>query len=161
MANKQQQMQHLIGMYIEETGKTEVDMKEVAKFAVERVGWQLATPESPLDRLAKEFSRAAREVMRHDKDTGKPYRAYHAISVPQGRTQLHLWIDIDKAPRKPMLKSLIKRREQMVGDGLQLTFDANHWNSIHPEEDPIVIPMDFTEDIQWRLNAPDEDQEAI
>lgn len=161
MANKQQQMQHLIKMYKEETGKTEVDMKEVAKFAVERVGWQLATPETPLDRLAKEFSRAAREVMRHDKTTGKPYRAYHAISVTQGRTQLHLWIDIDEAPRKPMRKSLIARREQMVGDGLQLTFDANHWNSIHPNEEPIIIPMDFTEDIQWRLNAPDEDQEVI
>jgi len=38
----------------------------------------------------------------------------------------------------------------MVGDGLQLTFDMDHWNAIHPDEEPIEIPLDFTDDIKWR-----------
>ena len=59
-----------------------------------------------------------------------------------------------------MVKSLFTRREQMIGDGLQLTFDADHWNTIHDDEEPIVVPMDFTDDIQWRKNAPDEDEKA-
>ena len=53
-------------------------------------------------------------------------------------------------------KNLIMRREQMVNDGLQLTLDADHWNRINPKEDPIRIPLDFTEDIEERKNAPDE-----
>lgn len=155
MSTKNHQMQNLIRFYKDETGKTEIDMKEVAKFAVSK-GWKLPQPVSALDRLAKEFSQAAREEVRHDHETGRPYRANHSLVVKQGGEQLHLWIDIDEAPRAPMRKSLIARREQMVGDGLQLTFDADHWNSIHPEEEPIVIPMDFTEDIEERKNAPEE-----
>ena len=66
------------------------------------------------------------------------------------------WIDIDEAPRAPVYKSLQARREQMVGDGLQLTLDADHWNSIHMDEKPIVMEMDFGPDIEWRKNGADE-----
>jgi hypothetical protein len=159
MATKHQKMQRLIHYYKDQTGKTEIDMKEVAKFAVAK-GWPLPTPAKPLDLLAKEFSQAAREEMRYDKKTGKPYRANHALPIMQGEQQLHLWIDIDEAPRKPMLKSLILRREQMVNDGLQLSLDTDHWNSIHQDEEPINIPMDFTDDILWRKNAPEELKKA-
>ncbi len=159
MRTKQQEMQSLIRYYKEQTGKTEVDMKEVAKFAVDKMGWKLPAPSDPFDRLAKEFTQAAREEIRYDKKTGKPYRANHAILQRQGDDQLHLWIDIDEAPRKPMYKSLVMRREQMVGDGLQLTLDADHWNNIHPGEEPIIVPMDFTDDITWRKNAPEEKPE--
>jgi hypothetical protein len=69
-------------------------------------------------------------------------------------------VDIDEAPRFPMFKSLQKRREQMVGDGFQLTIDAEYWNGIHPDDDPIIIEMDIGPDVEWRKNAPDEDNEA-
>ena len=49
----------------------------------------------------------------------------------------------------------------MVDDGLRLTYDADHWNNIHPKEEPLTIPMDFTEDIVERKNAPDERRKAI
>jgi len=132
---------------------------EFAKFAHER-GWPLPKPKDPFDMLAKEFTQAARQEFRRDARTGKPYRANHALPVNQGGTQLTLWIDIDEAPRHQMQKSLINRREQMVGDGVQLSLDADHWNSIHENEEPIDIPMDLTDDIEWRKNAPDEDGEA-
>ena len=48
----------------------------------------------------------------------------------------------------------------MVGDGLQLSLDADHWNNIHDGEEPIEIPMDLTDDIEWRKNAPDDESEA-
>ncbi len=160
MANKNQEMQRLIRYYKDETGKKEVEMHEVAKFAVGK-GWKLPTPVSALDLLAKQFSQAAREEIRKDKKTGRPYRANHALLTKQGNIQLTFWIDIDEATRKQMHKSLINRREQMIGDGLQLTLDADHWNSIHEDEDPIQIPMDFTEDIEERKSAPsDEEREA-
>lgn len=71
-----------------------------------------------------------------------------------------MWVDIDEAPRGKMVKSLVQRREQMVGDGLQLTLDAMHWNSIHPDDEPINLPMDFTDDIEWRIDSPDEVEKA-
>jgi hypothetical protein len=159
MATKHQEMQRLIRYYKDETKKTEINMHEVAQFAVGK-GWPLPRPIAALDRLAKEFSEAAREEIRHDKKTGKPYRANHAVIAGYGAKQLTLWVDIDEAPRKPMLKSLVQRREQMVGDGLQLTLDAMHWNNIHPNEEPIKLPLDLTDDVQWRLNAPDEGEKA-
>lgn len=59
-----------------------------------------------------------------------------------------------------MHKSLVNRREQMVGDGLQLTLDADHWNQINPNEEPIQLPLDFTQDVEWRKNALQADREA-
>jgi hypothetical protein len=159
MATKHQEMQRLIRLYKDETGKKEVNMHDVAQFAVDK-GWPLPRPIAALDRLAKEFSQAAREEVRHDRKTGKPYRANHAVTEGYGTRQMTLWVDIDEAPRKPMLKSLVQRREQMVGDGLQLTLDALHWNNINPTEEPINLPLDLTDDVEWRMNAPDDDQKA-
>lgn len=59
-----------------------------------------------------------------------------------------------------MHKSLIMRREQMVADGLQLTLDAEHWNRMHSDEEPIQLPLDLGPDVEWRKNGPDEMQKA-
>lgn len=56
-----------------------------------------------------------------------------------------------------MDKSLKVRREQMVGDALQLTLDANHWNSVNPDQEPLQVELDFADDVAWRLNAPAEE----
>lgn len=154
---KKQEMQRLIHHYKEVTGKTEVSMHEIARFAVSK-GWPLPSPIDPIERLAKDFSEAARAEIRYDKTTGKPYRANHAFSVSRDGKQLSLWIDIDEAARTPMLKSAVQRREQMVGDALQLSFDLDHWNSMHPDEEPIALPLDLTDDVEWRKNAPDEEE---
>lgn len=159
MSNKSERLQSLIRYYKRETGRTEVNMHDVAIFARSK-GYTMPTPKSELDLLAKELSQAAREEIRHDQNTGKPYRVNHAYKLLSGSGQTTLWVDIDDAPRGPMWKSLVNRREQMVGDGLQLTLDANHWNSVNQDEEPIKMQLDFTEDIEWRLNAPDEDEMA-
>ena len=157
--SKKGEMQRLIRAYKDETGEREVDMHKVAKWAAGK-GWPLPRPRDPLDILAQQFSDAARVETRRDTKTGRPYRANHSFPVTQGGQQLHLWIDIDEAPRGPMLKSAVTRREQMVGDGLQLSLDLMHWNSINPKETPIELPMDLTFDIELRLHAPDEGDEA-
>lgn len=157
MSTKLHEMQRLIRYYKDETKQTEINMRDVVKFAISRRLLKIPPPTDPIDRLAREFAQAAREEVRYDKKTGKPYRANLPIPGPPG-TQLHLWtwVDIDEAPRKHVVKNLIMRRERMVGDGLQLTLDADHWNNVHPDEEPIVIPLDFTDDIMWRKNAPEE-----
>jgi hypothetical protein len=129
--------------------------KPFVALAVRR-GYKPPSSPSSLDLLARELSRVAREQHKTDELTGRPYRVYHAYKQAQGDRQLTLWIDIDTAPRGKMHKSLQMRREQMVGDGFQLTLDADHWNGRHPSEEPIDIPLDFTEDVAERKNVPDE-----
>ena len=160
MASKILKMQKFIRFYKEQTGLKEADMREVAKLAAKR-GWPLPKPIDPIDRLAREFADAAKEEIRHDNGTSKPYRANHVVWVRQGDHQLPLYIDIDEDhPRKVILKSLMNRREQTVSDMVQLAFDADHWNAMHPDEEPIVIPTDLTDDVAWRRNAPEEEEEA-
>ncbi len=57
-----------------------------------------------------------------------------------------------------MRASLVMRREQMVDDGLQLTFDYEHWNSIRSPEEHIELPMDLSFDIALRRAAMDDDE---
>ena len=160
MASAIQARQRFLHYYKEQTGKKEIDMHDVARFA-EKMGWTLPVPPQPIDLLAKLFSDAAREEMRVDKKTKRPYRANLAVMqrLPSGK-QLGLWIDTDEAPRHKMVKALHLYREQMVGEAVVGTNTADHWNSIHPTQRAIEFPTDLTDDVQWRLNAPDEDQRA-
>jgi hypothetical protein len=145
---KNEERQQLVRLYRDETGETDVDMHKVAIWAVNK-GYPLPKPASAIEILAQQFTDAIRVEYRTDKTTGRAYRVNHAY-VPEGQTAF--WFDIDdpETTRKKMQISLINRREQMVSDGLQLTFDADHWNAMHPEEKPIKIPLDFTEDIDER-----------
>lgn len=153
-------MQSIIKKYREENSIDSVDMHEVAKYAA-KMGWPLPTPKTALERLAEQFSSAAREEIRRDEVTGRPYRANLAVTTWQGSQQLTLWTDIDVAPRQVAHKSFQQRREQMVGDAVQLTFDVMHWNRINEHEEAIVMPMDFNDDVDWRINAPSEDEKAV
>jgi hypothetical protein len=145
---KHRDLMYILRQYKKETGETDVDMKRVAVYAAE-MGIRLPHAPSQIDMLAAEFAQAAREETKIDAKTGQPYRVNHAIKLGQ----LTFWIDIDEAPRGKMQLSLTFRREMMVSDGLQLTLDANHWNNIHPSEEPLQIPLDFTDDVQWRRNG--------
>lgn len=144
MATKSQQYQKLFRLYKDETGEKEVDNKAVAEWMIKR-GVKPPTPKTAIELLASEISSALREETRYDSKTGRPYRANHAVPTEQGV----LWIDIDENPsRSVMQKSLMKRRQQMVADGLHLTLDADHWNSANPNQEPIQIPLDFELDVE-------------
>jgi hypothetical protein len=158
MATRHELMQRLIRAYRQDRKVKDVDMHDVAQYAVAN-GWRLPRPPSPIEMLAKEFSVAAREEVRYDNKTNRPYRANHYFTVTQNGKQLHLWLDIDDAaPREKMILCVNKRREQMIGDGLQLTLDVEHWNTINPKVEPIQVELDLTDEVEWRKNAPDEDE---
>src|SRR5258708_21934264 len=130
---KKQEMQALIRHYRDKTGQQSVNMHDVARYAAS-LGWELPKPKSAEDRLAEQFSGAAREEVRKDSATGRPYRANLAVTVHQSGEQFTLWTDIDEAPRHIAQKAFVQRREQMVGDAVQLSFDVEHWNRINPAD---------------------------
>ena len=158
--SKKKDMQRLIRHYKDETGEFEVDMKKVARFA-ELKGWKMPVPKDPIDVLAQELSRAARDEVDYNDETGRPYRVNHAVIQKQGQQSFFVWVDINSAPRSIMLKSFNLRREQMVGDGTQLSYDQDHWNSIHPEEEPIQLEMDLTLDVEIRKHSADAADEEV
>ncbi len=159
MVTKKVMMQRLIRLYREKTGDTSVDMHDVAKFAASK-GWELPKPKSAIDRLAEQFSAAAREEVRQDEVTGRPYRANMAVTQWIGGQQSTLWTDIDEAPRPVAHKALKQRREQMVGDALHLSYDVEHWNRVNPTELPIQMPLDFTDDVAERMAMDQDGQQA-
>ncbi len=157
--SKTKDMQRLIRAYKDEKKEVALDMEKVAMWAAGK-GWPLPKPKSPIELLAKQLADAAREQTERDPKTGRPYRLYHAFPQKIGE-QLHFfYYDIHEATRPVMLRSAVNRREQMVSDGVQLTLDLNYWNSINPDKEKINLPMDLTLDIEWRLNTPEDDEEA-
>ena len=157
MSQRKKEMQFIIAEFEEKTGKVDFDMRDVVEYAKSK-GWPVPPPISGEERLAKEFSQAAREETRQDIKTGRPYRVYHAFK-PDGKGQgIFYWFNIDdeKAPRKFMVKSARMYRKKMVGEAVQLTLDLDHWNNVHPDEEPIKMPLDFQPDVDWRLNGSEE-----
>lgn len=160
MATKHQDMQRAIHHYRQVTGKTEVELQDVARFAVEKLGWKLPEPVDPLDRLAREMARAAREETRIDRDTGRPYRVNHAIPTIVNGQQRFSWGDLDQMPRSRAQKAFQHRREQMVGDATMLVFDVDHWNAKNSIESPLQVNLDFGMDVELRKHAADEADEV-
>ncbi len=79
-------MQNMMRLYRSETNKDEIDMHELAVWAIGR-GWPMPRPLSPVEMLASQFAQAAREEIKKDAKTGHPYRVNHAVSttLPDGR----------------------------------------------------------------------------
>ena len=48
----------------------------------------------------------------------------------------------------------------MIGEAVQMTLTADHWNRKNPGEEPINMELDFGPDVTWRLAGPNEDEEA-
>lgn len=147
---KHHELQWLMDQYRNENGQADIQPRALALYA-ERIGWVLPQPKDPLDILTERLSQLLRTETRIDKKSGRPYRANHNYRLGQ----LTFWFDIDDptVTREKMQISLKNRRDQMIDDGMQLTFDADHWNTIHPIEAPIVPVMDFTDDINERKAA--------
>jgi hypothetical protein len=100
--------------------------------------------------------------LRHDKKTKRPYRAALSIrkTLPGGK-QLHLWIDTDIEHRRHiMVKALNRYREQMVGEAVMGSNTADHWSSINPNQKRIEFQTDLGPDVEWRRNAPPEEEKV-
>ncbi len=145
MATYTEGLQKIWKQFEEEGNTVPVTALEVANWAIRRGLWK-ARPEDIAKRCAEDLARAAREEYRTDK-YGRRYRVRHSAMVKEGGVQLHLWADIDKAPRKHMVSAFSQRRRQIVGDCHQLKVDVDHYNNINSNGLPIQMVFDFTEDL--------------
>lgn len=151
---RNEQLQALIKRYKAETGEKSIDLDRVADWAIAR-GAVMPKPRTAREMFAAQLADAARAEYRVDAKTGLSYRANHAIRqrLRDGRQSV-LWVDMEDATRPQMLYSLSSRRQQMVGDAVHLKIDELIWNGKHPDEQQIQLDMDFTYDVEERLNSP-------
>lgn len=156
MSTQNEKMRQFTVWYKQKYKKTAVTMAEVTREAI-AMGWKLPAPISGEERLAQRFAAAQREEIRYDKATKEPYRGNLALTEKmKDGTQLALWVDTDEATRSQMVMALHKYREQMLGEAMIGTNTAEHWNRMHPEQQPLPFPTDLADEIQWRKNAPNE-----
>ena len=151
---RNERLQGLIRLYKEETRNKVVDMEAIADWALRR-GVSMPKPKTPKELFAAQLADAARAEFRTDAKTGWSYRANHAMrqTDAEGR-QFTLWFDLHDATRPQMVTSLQSRRAQMVGDAVHLKIDEMIWNSRNPDQKPIQSIIDFTDDVDERLNSP-------
>lgn len=107
----------------------------------------------PYDVLAGQMANALREEYQTD-SKGRRYRVNHAVRATKGGVQYTFWAIMNYAPHDHMQRAFAWRRDQIVGDCLQLKTDVDAYNEMnqgsHPE---IQLVLDFTDDVAERRAA--------
>jgi hypothetical protein len=89
-----------------------------------------------------------REQVRTDKD-GRHYRAFiPAKSKGKDGFPLFMWADIDVAPRNHVEKGIQGERRSIANDCFALAMKVDHYNAMHPKEEPLQVVFNFEEDIE-------------
>ena len=79
---------------------------------------------------------------------GRRVRAKHVARVKRDNTQLYLWADIRTADLEHMQVAFQQRRQQIVGDCLQLKTDVDSYNDNSKASPPSQLVLDFTHDVE-------------
>ena len=136
--------------------KYETERKHKPTSAREAVNWAISEgllelPEvDPYDILAGQMSQALRDEYKTDSQ-GRRYRVNHAVRVTKSGVQYTFWGVMGFASHEHMEKAFAQRREQIIGDNLQLKTDVDVYNDLNRGKRPAVqIVMDYTEDVAER-----------
>jgi len=158
MASYHLQMQDIFRKYQEEVSPDPVDLRVVGAWALEKRLWA-PRPVDVQSRFAADMADALREEYRIDK-ANRHYRSKLAVTITKDGRQGSLWADIDTSPRPHVIKSVGQRRRQVVGDCVQLRMDVDHYNGGHPDEEQILLELNFTDDVAEALIGAGIDDKA-
>jgi hypothetical protein len=103
----------------------------------------------PRDVLAEQMARALREEYATDAK-GRRYRVNHAMRITKNGVQLTMWGILGYAHHSHMQRAFTQRREQVVGDLVQLHIDVEVYTEMTPHESQIRLILDFTDDVAER-----------
>jgi len=154
MATYNEQLQKVWHQYEAENGSVPATARDAVAWGVAK-GMIDAPKVDPLDKLASDMSTALRQEYATD-PKGRRYRVNHAVRTSKGGVQYTLWAIMNDAPREYMQKAFIQRREQIVGDCVQLDTDVGAYNTMRKDEKPIQIVLDFTNDVEERKLGEEE-----
>jgi hypothetical protein len=145
MTTKAEHFQNVWHAYIREKGGEPAELRDLAKWAVSK-GHADIPKIDPYDVLADDFARALRSETRTD-SSGRTYRMNHAARKRDGGGQRTFWATIDYAPRPHMEMAFAQRRNQIVGECIQLKTDVDVFNQRHPTEPKVQLSLNFEDDV--------------
>ncbi len=151
MPTQTDELQALWRRYEHEHNHEPTSAREVVEWAVDQGLLELPIID-PLDVLAGQMSRALREEYATDVE-GRRYRKNHAVRVTKNGVQTTFWGIMGFAHRSHMERAFNQRREQVIGDCLQLQIDVEAYNAMNPSEKPIQLVLDFTDDVAEKRAA--------
>lgn len=122
--------------------------RDVIDWAVRERGLQLPRVD-PRDVLAERMSKHLREEYATDAK-GRRYRKNHAIRVTKDGVQTTMWGIMGFAPHAHMQRAFTQRREQVIGDLVQLDVDVEVYNETIPKDKQIQLVLDFKDDVAER-----------
>lgn len=158
MGTYTEELQRFWGLYREAGHQDSPTAKDVASWAYEQGLWKPRVSDV-VEVLAEDLARAWRED--YDTDAkGRRYRKKHPVRVTKDGRQLYLWEDMDTAPREHMQMAFAQRRQQIVGDCVQLRVDVDAYNDKNPSEKPLQLVLDFEDDVAEHFLGDDEDWAA-
>ena len=133
--------------YHEEKDATEpTDLRELATWAISKKMWA-PRPIDVTAGFAREMADVLREQTRTDKD-GREYRAFiPAKTKGSDGLPLFKWADIDVAPRAHVEKGIQGERRQIANDCFALAMKVDHYNAVHPKDEPLQVIFNFEEDV--------------
>lgn len=134
-------MQELVEEYRASGGTWPASPRDLASWAIKTKRWEFVES-TALQVCAEHFAQAMREEYITD-EHGRRVRAKHAVR----KGQTTFWDDIRTAPREHMEVSLQQRRNGILSDCRQLKTDADSWNDGNPDQLPIPLVFDFTNDL--------------
>jgi hypothetical protein len=146
---KTELLQSIWRRYQNENDHEPIGTRQVVDWAVQKGLLELPRVD-PYDVLASQMAKALREETSVDKH-GRIYRVNHSARINKDGTQMTFWAIMGYANREHMEKSFAQRREQIVGECLSLKSDIDVYNEKHPNDNPIQLELDFTEDVSERL----------
>lgn len=149
MATKTEQLQQIWHKYDAEREHKPTSAREAVEWAVAEGILELPKVDA-YDVLAGQMSQALREE--YDTDTqGRRYRVNHAARVTKAGVQYTFWAAMGFAPHDHMERAFAQRRDQIIGDNLQLKIDVDVYNDLNKGKRPEVqLVLDYTDDVAER-----------
>jgi len=150
MATKNERLQRIWHNYDAQKDHRPTSAREAVYWAVAEGFLELPYID-PYDELASQMSSALRDEYQTD-EKGRRYRINHAVRVSNAGVQQTFWAVMGFAPHEHMERAFTQRREQIVGDNLQLKTDVDVYNDLNRGKRPEVqLILDYTDDVAERI----------
>ena len=148
MVKYKESLQNTWHLYEKRHGSVPVTARDAVLWGVSQ-GLIEAPEFDPYAKLAEDMATALREEYAIDAK-GRRYRVNHAVRVTKAGVQYTFWAIMKDAPREHMQKAFIQRRDQIVGDCVQLATDVESYNDMKSDQPQIPMLFDFRDDVEER-----------
>jgi hypothetical protein len=149
MTTKNERLQQVWHRYDSDHVHLPTSARQAAEWAVAEGLLELPKID-PYDALAEDMAQALRLETQTDA-LGRRYRVNHAVRVTKSGVQYTFWGVLGFAPHDHMEKAFFQRREQVIGDLVQLKTDVEVYNDLNAGQNPrIQLVLDFTDDVAER-----------